>query len=159
MLSAYCWKSSPFLVLNSSCLVQLRCYGSNSSPSWLIQSGFSQLLLNCSGWPYTNSGQCVLIFWLRILWLSLPLLTCMNSWTNNSTALTPSPSDWLPLPLTHWNSFSFLCCFPQSWACPISDSFCLFLFFLCLCLILSLICHFVCPSIRHHCLELKKGMY
>jgi hypothetical protein len=38
-------------------LVQRGCSGSNSSPSWLIQFGFSLgLWLNCSAWPHTNFG-------------------------------------------------------------------------------------------------------
>ena len=55
-LRTYCWISSPFLALSELWLADQPSYSdSNYSPSWLIQSGFSQFLLNSSACPHTNS--------------------------------------------------------------------------------------------------------
>ena len=79
MLSASkscCWISLPFLALSDPWLVQFSCSGSNLSPSWLIQSGFSWLL--------------------PILWLILSCL-CVACSLSASCLCTTAPVKLCPL--------------------------------------------------------------
>jgi hypothetical protein len=119
-----------FFFLNSSWLVQLSCSGSNSSPSWLVSSGFSQILTEWFCLTSDKLWQLVLIFWfLYILWLQLPLLTCtkLHELRKKLISTALHSLQWLPtdgqtLAALLLVSLAFCSC--KCWVYPISNSFC-----------------------------------
>ena len=145
-----CWISSPFLVLSEPWLAgstQLFWILQNSSPSWLIRSGFSQwTVLLCLRQPAICSNLPVPS--------PSPLASAASAdlhctaWTQEelSSSALRSPH-WLP---TDSTSSSLTASSPPVLLLDRFFSQLLGVFYLWLSLSnLSLICHFVCPSIRH----------
>jgi len=126
-----CWICSPFLVLSELWLAgQLSCSDSNSSSSWLVQTGFFQFLTESHSLA-SNSGNLLSSgsFSFSDSFCLHLCLACslFNLSLQSSPAKTASFS--LSVPLFHL-------CSLESWAYSILSN-------------LFLICHFVCLSIRH----------
>jgi hypothetical protein len=135
VLEAYCWISSPFLVLSQLCLAVSTQLFQLKTPFWanwfnLAYLGFS---LNCSAWKSLNWTVWTSLVTRteqsgtelhKLNCTQLKLLHCLNS---------TEPNHWTTPYLLHSALLSrshFPVCSPESWVCPISDSFCqMFLLF------------------------------
>jgi hypothetical protein len=147
--------------MNFGGLVQLSCSGSNSSPRWLNQSGLSQLLtellleklpLNSMKWSTLTAEtewtqmNSTTFHWIALNWTKLNWIPhhCLNPTVVYS--LPALSSIWQLRPTLLLNSLPF---FLSSVLIRIGHILSLTHS------VKSLICHFVWPWIRHHCLGLK----
>lgn len=138
--------------MNSGRLVQVSFSGSNSSPNLLLKIGCSCLLteLLCFESLSFNTMNWTELHQTQVL-CSEPCSTSLNGsaphWTELNSTVLNCAQLLLSLPHCDLSSFSFPYILTR--VEPIFNTFC------------SLISHFICPSIRCHCLRSKvctKGM-